>query len=444
MHSSLTFGKIFRFWLPLAGTWLMMAVEGPLLAAVIARMADAELNLAAYGVAYAFALVAEAPIIMLMSAATALVNGAESYRRLRSFTNLLVMLVTVGMAVLLIPQVFDLLMETLIGLSSEISSRVYLALLVLLPWPGVIGWRRFYQGVLIRNHQTRRVAVATMGRVLLMALSAFLLFHYTGIQGAVLGGIALSCGVVVELLATRLLAASAIAQTLGRNDQGPVRNFRELGHYYLPLALSPFITLGIHPVVTFFLGKGKMPLESLAVMPVIGALTFVFRAVGLSFQEVAIALLGDSLRDWRPLLNFALLLAALLSGSLLLIALTPLADLWLLQVSGLSPMLAEFSVLPLQLMALLPAMTVITAFLRALLMGGHTTRPISTATFLEAGVIVLVLTGLLLEGTLSGAVCAALAYLVGRLFAIAWMMLPVRQVLRSCDDNDMDGIVNDR
>lgn len=431
MHTPLGYGKIFRFWLPLAGTWLMMAVEGPLLAAVIARMADAELNLAAYGVAYAFALVAEAPIIMLMSAATALVNGAESYRRLRSFTTLLVVLVTLGMVVLLIPPVFDLLMESLIGLSSGVASRVYLALLVLLPWPGVIGWRRFYQGVLIRNHQTRRVAVATMGRVLLMSLTALLLFRYSGIQGAVLGGIALSCGVIAEMLATRLLAAGAITKTLGREDRGPVRNFRELGHYYLPLALTPFITLGIHPVVTFFLGKGKMPLESLAVMPVIGALTFVFRAVGLSFQEVSIALLGDNLQGWRQMRNFALLLAVLLSGSLLLIALTPLADLWLLRVSGLNPMLAEFSVLPLQLMALLPAMTVITAFLRALLMGGHLTRPISTATVLEAGVIVLVLTGLMVEGTLSGAVCAAVAYLVGRLFAMGWMLLPVRQVLKN-------------
>lgn len=431
MHTPLSYGKIFRFWLPLAGTWLMMAVEGPLLAAVIARMADAELNLAAYGVAYAFALVAEAPIIMLMSAATALVKGADSYRKLRSFTSLLVALVTLGMAILLIPPVFDLLMETLIGLSPDIASRVYLALLVLLPWPGVIGWRRFYQGVLICNHQTRRVAVATVGRVLFMSLTALLLFHYSGIQGAVLGGIALSCGVVVEMLATRLLASEAIAATLGREDQGPVRSIRELGHYYLPLALTPFITLGIHPVVTFFLGKGKMPLESLAVMPVIGALTFVFRAVGLSFQEVAIALLGDNLQGWRQIRDFALLLAALLSGSLLLIALTPLADLWLIQVSGLSPMLADFSVLPLQLMALLPAMTVLTAFLRALLMGGHSTRPISTATAMEAVVIILVLTGLLFEGTLSGAVCAAISYLVGRLFAMVWMLLPVRQVLRT-------------
>jgi hypothetical protein len=62
--------SIIAFWFPLAATWFMMAVEGPFLAAVIARLAEAKFNLAAYGVAYAVALLVESPVIMLMSAAT--------------------------------------------------------------------------------------------------------------------------------------------------------------------------------------------------------------------------------------------------------------------------------------------------------------------------------------------------------------------------------------
>ena len=40
-------------------------------------------------------------------------------------------------------------------------------------------------------------------------------------------------------------------------------------------------------------GKSRDAVESLAVMPVLYGLTFVFRALGLSYQEVAIALIGD-------------------------------------------------------------------------------------------------------------------------------------------------------
>ena len=71
MAGDLTHRKIFTFWLPLAGTWLMMAVEGPFLAAIIARLPNPKENLAAFGIAFAFAAIVEPPVIMLLSASTA-------------------------------------------------------------------------------------------------------------------------------------------------------------------------------------------------------------------------------------------------------------------------------------------------------------------------------------------------------------------------------------
>ncbi len=406
-----------------------MAIDGPLLTAIIARMADAELNLAAYGVAFSFALVAEAPIIMLMSASTALASNPLAYRRLRQFTHFLNFMITLGLVLLLLPWPYRVLMETVIGLTPDIASRTHLALLALLPWPAAIGLRRFYQGVLIRNNQTRKVALATVFRLLGMAGCAFLLFTRSDLQGALLGGISLSCGVLAELLASFLLSRPTVRRLLASPQQGEVLSFSQLWRYYLPLALTPFITLGVHPLVIFFLGKGRFPLESLAVMPVLGSLTFIFRAIGLSFQEVAIALLGPDLRGYQPIRNFAYGLALFASGVLLLIALTPLSTLWLQQVAGLNAELTRFSRLPLVLMALLPAGSVLSSFQRGVLMGGRLTRPVSTATMVEAAVIFGLLTLLLLYSTFSGALCAALAYVAGRLMAILWMVYPCRRVL---------------
>ena len=73
-----TYRGILVFWLPLLATWLMMSVEGPFLAAIIARLADPKYNLAAYGVAFSFALIIEAPIIMIMSASTALARSSRA------------------------------------------------------------------------------------------------------------------------------------------------------------------------------------------------------------------------------------------------------------------------------------------------------------------------------------------------------------------------------
>ena len=55
---------ISHLWSPLAATWLMMAAEGPLLAAVVARLSEPKFDLAACGVALSLALLVEAPVIM--------------------------------------------------------------------------------------------------------------------------------------------------------------------------------------------------------------------------------------------------------------------------------------------------------------------------------------------------------------------------------------------
>ena len=74
----LTFGRIFWFWLPLAAVWLMMGIEPPVVAAGVARLADPKVNLAAFGVSFAMALVLESPVIQLLGAATALVQNGHA------------------------------------------------------------------------------------------------------------------------------------------------------------------------------------------------------------------------------------------------------------------------------------------------------------------------------------------------------------------------------
>ena len=80
-RTPLTPREVLSFWTPLAATWLMMAAEGPFLAAVIARLPEPKHNLAAYGIAFSIALLMEAPVIMIMGATTALVSGPALFER---------------------------------------------------------------------------------------------------------------------------------------------------------------------------------------------------------------------------------------------------------------------------------------------------------------------------------------------------------------------------
>jgi hypothetical protein len=430
-RSPLSYGQIFLFWLPLAATWLMMSVEGPFLAAIIARLAAEEINLAAYGVAFAFALIAESPIIMLMSASTALCRDRESYWKLRNFSLILSVSVTLLLAIFLLPPIFNLVILKLIGLPAEIAALIHIGLLCLLPWPGAIGIRRFYQGILIVRHQTRRIAISTLARLITMSGCALILFFYSSLPGAIIGAISLAGGVVSEALLTRYLARHAINEVLQTDPESEKQlSYREIWDYYLPLALTPFIALSVHPLVTFFLGKSRDPLESLAVMPVIYGLTFVFRAIGLSYQEVAIALLGENRGNYLKVRNFAIVLGISTSVSLSLIAFTPLSRVWFQDLSGLNDLLTNFSALPLQIMAIFPALTVLICFQRSVLIVTRVTNPISIATAIEAVGIFLVLLLAMLYFPLPGVVAASIAYVVGRLMAIAALQRPLKPQLK--------------
>jgi hypothetical protein len=410
----------------------MMAAEGPLIAAIIARLGDPVINLAAYGVAYAFALVTEAPIIMLMSAATALVREERSYRQLKYFSLVLCGGVTATLALLCIPPFFAHIAIVLVGLQPVVAEHAHGALLFLLPWPAAIGMRRFYQGLLIRHGQTQRIAIGTAVRLVGMSSCALLLAAFSPLDGTRIGGAALSCGVVAEVLSIRFLASGVVRQIKACTAPHPEGQLtlRRLCAFYFPLAMTPVVALSVQPMITFFLGRALFPVQSLAVTPVVNGLTFLFRAVGLSYQEVAIALMGERFVNYRRIRNFGFYLAIGATLPLVIIAFTPLSDLWLQDFSGLPLELAAFALTPLCIQAILPALTLTQSLQRGVLLHARTTTPISVATIIETVAIFALLFLLVRYSPFSGAIDAALALVCGRLLGIALLAWPNRTVLR--------------
>lgn len=423
---ALTTGKIMRFWTPLAATWLMMATEGPFIAAIIARMPEPKFNLAAYGVAFSFALIVESPIIMMMTASTALVKDQHSFQKLFRYTLFLNISITALMIIGLTPSIFNFVTEILIGLPPHIAKLTRTAAILLLPWPAAIGFRRFYQGILITHNKTRRVAFSTIFRLVSMAITAFLLFRGHRLSGAAVGAIALSTGVVLESIVVRIITAPYI-RNLKKEHKVSIKsplNYRFISVFYYPLAITSILALGVQPLVTFFMGHSRFPLESLAVLPVVTSLVFVFRSMGLSFQEVAIVLMGENREGYAPLKRFTIILATSTTLLLGIIAFTPAVHVWFRQISGLSEQLANFAVLPTRILVLMPALSVLISWQRANLVHIRQTAPITWATVIEISGIVLALFIAIRYLNVVGAVAAAAAFLIGRLAGNTWLAAP--------------------
>ena len=431
IHGELTYKKIIKFWLPLLSTWLMMSVEGPYLAAIIARLPEAKINLAAYGVAFSFAILIESPVIMIMSAATAIVENRFTFLKLRQFTYILNLLITIFGLFVVIPAVFDIIAYDLMKLPVTVAKLTHTSLIILLPWPAAIGFRRFYQGVMIRSGLTRRVAYGTVIRVTSMGISAFILYRFFNISGALVGAGALTIGVIMEAAASRIMAGSSIRLVTQRSKGRQDYTLLQILKFYYPLALMPMLGLSTQPLIVFFVGQGKYPLESLAVLPVINGLIFMFKSVGLSFHEAAITFLTADRKNYAILKRVSFFLAAVSTSLLALIVFTPLVEVWFIKVSGLSDELSSFSIFPAQLMLLMPALSVWISFQRALLVSREKTLPITLATVVEViGIIVIMMVGTKVFYGI-GAVIASLAQIIGRLSADFYLILPIKALFKN-------------
>ena len=412
----------------------MMAAEGPFLAAIIARLPSPEFNLGAYGVAFALAILIEAPVIMLMSAATSLVKDRISYLKMRNFSRGLILGTTLLLLIVLVPGVYRWLTETLLQLPTEVADLTYGALWFFLPWPSAIGYRRFLQGVLIRAGKTRLVAMGTLIRLFAMTVAALLGYLLLDIPGAWIGGLALGTGVTVEAIAARFMAAETVRELLAEETDsgytGRTVTYRAIATFYLPLALTSMIGLTIQPLLTFFMGRSVAPVESLAVYPVVHSLSFFFRSMGFAYQDAAIALIGEQFEHYRELRRFCFTLGAVATAGLALVAFTPLFQLWFITLSGLTPELTSFALIPARIIVPLPFLSVLLSFQRAILVEGRRTQHITWASVIEVTAVAVLFLTLGVGFEVVGATAAFSAFLGGRLLSTVYLAPGCASVLR--------------
>lgn len=160
-----TLGRVASLFIPLGASWFLMAAEQPLLTAVIARMADQKVQLAAWGaVVFPVALVIEAPIIMLLAASTALCGDRQSYDKVRRFMLVAGASLTVLHVLVAFTPLFDLLTTHVLRTPAEAVEPARLGLKLMTPWTWAIAYRRFQQGVLIRFEHGRAVTAGTLVR----------------------------------------------------------------------------------------------------------------------------------------------------------------------------------------------------------------------------------------------------------------------------------------
>jgi hypothetical protein len=340
----LSYRRIFATWWPLAASWLLMGIELPALSAFVARMPNPAINLAAYGgIVFPLALLIESPIIMLLAASTALSKDEPSYQLIRRF-----MLVTAaaltGLHILIaFTPLYYFVAESLLGAPEVIIEPGRIGLMIMTPWTFSIAYRRFNQGVLIRYNHSKKVGVGTIVRLCADLIVLVIGYSIGSIQGIIVATVAVSAGVISEAIYSGIVVRPVVQeQVKTRPHIKPPLTLNNFLRFYIPLVLTSLLNLMILPLGSAALSRMPMALPSLAVWPVISGLTFMFRSIGVAYNEVVVALLEEP-RSTQSLRRFAFLLTAFTTSLILIMALTPLSSLWFRVISGLEPQLADMA-----------------------------------------------------------------------------------------------------
>lgn len=360
-----------------------MGIELPALSAFVARMPNPEINLAAYGgIVFPLALIIESPVIMLLAASTALSKDEASYNLIRRFMMITAAALT-GLHILIaFTPLYYFVAEGLLGAPEVILEPGRIGLMLMTPWTWSIAYRRFNQGVLIRYQHSKKVGIGTVVRLSADLLVLTIGYTVGTIPGIAVATLAVSAGVISEAVYSGIVVRPVVKDQVKKMTAiKPPPTLGSFLKFYFPLVLTSLLTLIVQPLGSAALSRMPLALTSLAVWPVLSGISFMFRSIGVAYNEVVVALLEEPLST-HSLQRFTVLLTAFTTSMILVMALTPLSLLWFRVISGLEPELANMASIGLMIAIPTAGFAVLQSWFQGLILHGGKTRSITEAVVL--------------------------------------------------------------
>lgn len=427
---------ILKTWWPLAASWLLMGVESPVISAVIARLADPEINLAAYGgVVFPLAFIIEAPVIMLLAASTALSKDWASYQKIRRFMIVSGAALTGVHILLSFTPLYYVLVREIIRVPEEIIEPARLGMMVMIPWTWSIAYRRFNQGVMIRFGYSSAVWVGTIVRLLADALVLSVGYGLKINPGAAVAAGAHALGVMCEAAYIGWRVQPILRNDLRQAEPVAPLTWRAFADFYTPLVLTSLLSYLWQPIGSAVLSRMPEALNSLAVWPVLSGVTFMLRTFGIAYNEVVVALLNRP-GSYPSLKRFATLLTAVTGSLHLLIAATPLALFWFRDVSALPEPLAEMARLGFWLALPMTVLAVLQSWYQGAILFGEKTRGIPESVGVFFGVVLALLGAGMAWGRVAGLYVGMASFVLATLVQVVWLWYRSRPVMSKIRERD--------
>jgi hypothetical protein len=274
------------------------------------------------------------------------------------------------------------------------------------------------------------VTLGALVRLITDAICVAILYLLDVQTGVTIATVTFTSGILAEAVYSGLRLRPVLQELRGAPTTDNLITLRAFSKFYVPLVMTSLLMILVQPMGTAALSRMDRPLESLAVWPVIYSLIILWSSAGTAFTEAVVILLEQP-RSVTALHNFTLRMATISVGLLLLMNVTPLADLWFANVAALPPEMAPTANWSLWVGLLLPGLAFFQSWYTGTLVNMRLTRGITES----VAVSLLVHGGILYAGVLWGQIpgiyVGIVGLVAGHVARTTWLWVRTRGPMRS-------------
>ena len=442
--SGVSYLSLLLFYLPLAFSGLMMTLDLPIVNGVLNRFPNPDNSVAALRVAFSMALVYEASHIAMIDISTAMSSDLTVFRMLRRFYLILAGVLLALASVIAFSPIYDFIVRDIMNIPPSVAEAARPALWAFLLWPIPIGWRRLYQGALIKHGHPKVVGAGGLVRMGSLVV-ALIFFGWLGtsvihIEPAAIAVLAMLVSVTAEAAAVHGWTGRVLRSMPESTPGKAPPTYGDIRRFFFPLAGTAVMSTMMQPVVTAGIASAAVAWASpngsvvaVASYAIAWSMAFLVFGPTLSMTQASIAWNSSSDPETREkgprvLIGFGIGLAALMA----LATFTPFSHWLFTTIIQAPPLTAESAVDVAHWLIPMPVLHSISFFLRGKLIARGNPRAIRRAQLVDLVAIFVIIqlaTNGPLVGLLQGAPAAplaAVAYNVMLLVDITILSLSLR------------------
>ncbi|MBM3343925.1 MAG: hypothetical protein FJY56_17710 [Betaproteobacteria bacterium] len=397
-NTPLTVRTAVLFFLPLILTTELHQLSHALVHGFLARLGDPTTTLAAFSVAFAFNTTFSGIISVGTQAGMAYITDKRSFWRVTRFYFFLSLAPFVFIETIALTSLGDWLFGTLMGASAEVTRLAKAAAAVMGLWIFPNQIRNIATALCMMHRRTMLISHSTIVRLASQALLLLVLPFW--MEGAVAGAASLVGCMIVEAI-YMLWVSRPFYKALPERGGEPAR-YRQMWRFSWPLMVTTITENGVMFVINFFLGRLANPDLALAAFGVVNALKSLVASPLRNLAQTAQALV-HSRADMRVILQFANRLTLVYAVLVALMFYTPLRDVILGNIMGLSGELRDYAIPGVQMIMLVAVCWGYSSLFRGLLSAMRKTQIIAGSALIRLVVVIAVGSVTLIAPNLNGA-----------------------------------------